>query len=795
MSRVKATHKTRTQLIDELDDLRRQLAESQEAERRQGREDESLRAIVAGTASATGDDFFRSLVSNLAGVLRVRYAFVSEFVEKPKRVRTLAFWTGEGFLDNFEYDLADTPCEKVLNGEACHYPVGVQALFPMDKDLMTLNAESYLAIPLIDQPGNVLGHLAVIHDGPMHVEDMSMFKIFGSRAGSELERKQAEKSLEHELKVAQALLEEAQQRVEAPLLGESPTVRGLRAAISRFADTDRTLLLTGSCGVGHEAAARAIHHQSKRSKRAFIHVRCAVLEMSDGPSLFESGLQLATSDNSPKIGRFNLADGGTLYLDDVDALSVDMQEQLSQVLQKLDSDRDGGQKPRPDVRVIASTSRELGAQNQDLRFNPMLHQLLSHGQLTIPGLAERREDIPVLVKHFATQQARRLGKSVHLTDESMKRLEAYRWPGNIRELENVIERAIAAADTPRVEIDESFLEGGITLDRYRLLKKLGAGGMGEVWLAKHQMLARPAALKVIRSEVLDNANMRDSAIRRFRREAQITATLTSPNTVRLYDFGVSDTGSFYFAMELLNGLDLESMVKRFGPMLPERVVMLLRQSCRSLGEAHRTGLVHRDIKPANLFACRMGREYDFLKVLDFGVVKRELGGRGTKLTATGGVAGTPAYMAPELILGEAGVDCRADLYALGCVAYWMLTGTLVFESDNALRLMMRHVDEMPSPPSRVSEFKVPKILDEIVLACLEKSPADRPGSADEVWEALGQVDLSNPWTEERAESWWQSHMPDLTNSDRTCQVTTLASTCDGLIDGGRVRDSAGLPAH
>ncbi len=220
MSKVKTNCKMRTELIDELADLRRQLAESKEALRRQGREDESLRAIVKGTASATGDDFFRSLVSNLAGVLRVRYAFVSEFVEKPKRVRTLAFWTGEGFLDNFEYDLADTPCERVLNGEACHYPEGVQELFPRDPDLLTLNAESYLAIPLIDQSGNVLGHLAIIHDEPMHVEDMSMFKIFGARAGSELERKKAELELGEALRNLKGTQAQLVQTERMAALGE-----------------------------------------------------------------------------------------------------------------------------------------------------------------------------------------------------------------------------------------------------------------------------------------------------------------------------------------------------------------------------------------------------------------------------------------------------------------------------------------------------------------------------------------------------------------------------------------------
>ena len=208
-----------------------------------------------------------------------------------------------------------------------------------------------------------------------------------------------------------------------------------------------------------------------------------------------------------------------MYLEGVDELSPALQKQLAEVLRELQDRREAGQKPSPDVRVIASTSRDLAAESQELRFNPALHQILSHGQLTVPALAERREDIPVLVKYFLEQHARRLGKTVDgLTDESMKRLEAYRWPGNIRELENVIERAIVGAEAPLLEIDESFLEGGMILDRYRLVEKLGAGGMGEVWLAKHQLLARPAAVKVIRPEALGNVEQRASIIKRFQRE-------------------------------------------------------------------------------------------------------------------------------------------------------------------------------------------------------------------------------------------------------------------------------------
>ena len=206
----------------------------------------------------------------------------------------------------------------------------------------------------------------------------------------------------------------------------------------------------------------------------------------------------------------------------------------------------------------------------------------------------------------------------------MRRLEVYAWPGNIRELRTVLERAVLLSRSTVVEIDEELLDEGFAVGSYRLVSLLGSGGMGEVWLAKHRLLARPAAVKLIRHDVTSGA-AREQLVRRFQREAQVTASLRSPHTVQLYDFGVNDGGSFYYVMEFLDGLDLHRIVTRFGPQPAERVVMFLRQACRSLAEAHEHGLVHRDIKPANLFVTRLGTEYDHLKVLDFGVVKESPG--------------------------------------------------------------------------------------------------------------------------------------------------------------------------
>ncbi len=213
-------------------------------------------------------------------------------------------------------------------------------------------------------------------------------------------------------------------------------------------------------------------------------------------------------------------------------------------------------------------------------------------------------------------------------------------------------------------------------------------------------------------------------MRRFEREAHATAALSSPHTIKVFDFGLTDDGAFYYVMELLAGRDLESLVREFGPVPADRAVFLLRQVCHSLADAHARGLVHRDIKPANIYVCRMGLEYDFVKVLDFGLVKvrHRSGDTQTLATIEHGTTGTPAYMAPEIILGENDVDRRADVYALGCVAYYLLTGQLVFEADTPMKMFMQHVQATPLPPSQRTELPIPPALDDLVMSCLEKDP-------------------------------------------------------------------------
>jgi serine/threonine-protein kinase len=297
---------------------------------------------------------------------------------------------------------------------------------------------------------------------------------------------------------------------------------------------------------------------------------------------------------------------------------------------------------------------------------------------------------------------------------------------------------------------------------YRLIERLGHGGMGEVWRAQHRMLARPAAIKLIRPRALgsDRSYALELA-RRFEREAQATATLRSPHTIVVYDYGVAADGTFHYVMELLDGYSLQTLVARFGPLPPERAVHMLIQACHSLAEAHAAGMVHRDIKPANLFACRLGLEVDFVKVLDFGLVKtqRPRMHDAKDLTKDGAFTGTPGFMPPEVAVGNEPIDGRADIYALGCVAYWLLTGKKVFEGGNAMQMVIDHVRTRPSPVSLRTDQPIPAELERLVMRCLEKEPAARPANARQLARDLAAIGLAEAWTEERARRWWLEHAP------------------------------------
>lgn len=295
------------------------------------------------------------------------------------------------------------------------------------------------------------------------------------------------------------------------------------------------------------------------------------------------------------------------------------------------------------------------------------------------------------------------------------------------------------------------------LGSYQLEERLGQGGMGEIWKARHRLLARPAAIKLIRPglAVEGNSLVFEEFLRRFEREAQVIASLRSPHTVTLFDFGVSSDGVFYYVMELLEGLDADELVRRFGSQPAERVIHILRQVCHSLSESESCGVVHRDIKPSNIFLCRYGEDCDFVKVLDFGLAKDlNVALKATEnITIKNAIHGTPAFMAPEQARGDAALDIRADIYAVGCVAYWLLTARTVFTAENAIGHIIAQTTEQPVTPSARTSMPVPPELDRIILDCLEKSPERRPQTVRELLERLVKID-DGAWNRERSREWW-----------------------------------------
>jgi len=297
------------------------------------------------------------------------------------------------------------------------------------------------------------------------------------------------------------------------------------------------------------------------------------------------------------------------------------------------------------------------------------------------------------------------------------------------------------------------------LGSYRLVRRLGEGGMGEVWLAQHRMLARPAAIKVVRADALGlrDPEAASTVLRRFEREAQATAALESPHTVALYDFGTGADGTFYYVMELLDGMDLQALVDRHGAVPPARAVYLLLQVCHSLRDAHAAGVIHRDIKPANIYVCRKGVELDWIKVLDFGLVKQITGPADPAITTDNAVAGTPTYMAPEVALGNRDADARTDLYALGCVAYWLLVGAPPFHADTPMEMMIAQIQTTPEPPSRRAGEAIPAELDQIVMRLLAKHPDDRFADTAELADALRATGLADAWTADDRARWWAEH--------------------------------------
>lgn len=319
------------------------------------------------------------------------------------------------------------------------------------------------------------------------------------------------------------------------------------------------------------------------------------------------------------------------------------------------------------------------------------------------------------------------------------------------------------------------------LGQYALEQKIGEGGMGSVYRARHALLRRPTAVKL-----LEPSRTTDVAIARFEREVQLTSQLNHPNTITIYDYGRTAEGVFYYAMEFLDGYPLDVLVRRFGPLPDGRVINILTQVCGSLNEAHAAGLMHRDIKPANIMITVRGGVFDFVKLLDFGLVKAVDNHKMQTLTAADTVTGTPLYMAPETVRDAEGCDARGDLYSLGAVGYFLLTGHAVFESANVLEIMRSHVEAQPVPPSERAGRQISRSLEAVVLQCLAKSPSDRPQSAAELMGLLEQCVPLEAWGQVESAAWWQQNqetreMP----AESTATLVQAVAATKGYSEPGR----------
>ena len=420
--------------------------------------EETFKSIVIGTAAATGSDFFPSLVRHLASALQVRFAFVSDCADQ-KHAKVLAVWKGDNFGENFEFDIADTPCMKVLNGEICHYREDLQGLFPLDTGLAEWGAQSYLGVPMLDSSSRVIGHIAILDDKPMDRDPraIDLVKIFAARAAAELKRQKAEAGMQAALEQVQIL----QKKLEAEnvylqeeiskehnfeeIVGNSRALVEVLRNVETVAPTDSTVLILGETGCGKELIARAVHNRSARKHRPLVKLNCGAIPTGLVESeLFGHMKGAFTGALERRVGRFELADGGTLFLDEISELPLETQVKLLRVLQEHEFEPLGSSRTvRVNVRIIAASNRDLDKAIQEGRFRADLYYRLNVLPMILPPLRQRRSDIPLLASFFVERFARQFGKHITgIAHDTMDILSRYDWPGNIRELQNVIERAV-----------------------------------------------------------------------------------------------------------------------------------------------------------------------------------------------------------------------------------------------------------------------------------------------------------------------------------------------------------------
>ena len=451
--------------------------------------DESIRILVEKTISVTGKEFFKILVKNLSEVLGVNYAFVSKCVNVERtRVRSLAFWEKNKFGDAMEYDLEGTPCKNVISGEFCCYDDNVISLFPNDEDLIFYDARCYLGIPIYSSKDVVVGHLAIFNDESFIdiSKYYSILQIFALRAGAEMERIEIEDSLiqshdklERALKENEKLKDQLEMENQSlqeeikvshnyeEIIGESQILKEVLSQVDVVSTTDSTVLLRGDTGTGKERIARAIHNKSTRNNRALIKVNCPAIPSGLIESeLFGHEKGAFTGAQTKKIGKFELADGGTIFLDELGDLPLDAQAKLLRVLQEREFERVGGtQTFSVDVRVIAATNRDLERAVKEGDFRADLYYRLNVFPITLPPLRDRKEDIEFLTHHFMKIFSNKLGKNLNkIKPETIKLLIEYSWPGNIRELENIIERASILSTGNVLDINQNLLDSSINID-------------------------------------------------------------------------------------------------------------------------------------------------------------------------------------------------------------------------------------------------------------------------------------------------------------------------------------------
>jgi eukaryotic-like serine/threonine-protein kinase len=369
--------------------------------------------------------------------------------------------------------------------------------------------------------------------------------------------------------------------------------------------------------------------------------------------------------------------------------------------------------------------------------------------VAVPGTAARAIWVGAIVMGFLQLiDAAILSTATLLPSvQTMAFVEGALWKGTAIAMSAVASRVIFGL---RQEVSQVR-----KLGQYTLEEKIGEGGMGIVYRARHAMLRRPTAIKLLPPDKAGDEN-----VVRFEREVQLTAGLSHPNTVAIFDYGRTADGIFYYAMEYLDGINLDQLVTLAGSQPARRVVHILKQVCGALAEAHDIGLVHRDVKPANIILCERGGMADVAKVVDFGLVKRfrsDDTATTTAATVQATLVGTPLYMAPESFSGPEQVDARSDLYALGAVAYVLLTGTPVFSARSLVEVGAHHLHTRPEPPSARLGRRLPAELENLVLRCLAKSPADRPPSARALRHDLDHYSATDPWSEAEAANWWTGY--------------------------------------